>query len=163
MAGFRSLRERLAGPPDPDEVLPLTVLPHMRQPLMDWLAHADMPGYDTRHLWTTLCEMLKIDYTGASNNSGIVVLNSINQDNDLLVDLIDARLKLDFDYRQEQLESLRVTLFLAGSGWRVNDSGKGLEKVVDETVRAAAMSAIRESQGSASQHLLGERMGRDVR
>jgi hypothetical protein len=164
VAGFRSLRERLAGPPDPDEVLPLSVLPHMRQPLMDWLAQADMPGYDTRNLWTTLCQMLKIDYTGTSENSFKAVVNAANQDNDLLLDLIDARLKLGFNYPQQQLDSLRVTLFFAGSGWRVSDSGKGLEQVVDETVRAAAMSAIRESQGSASQHLANawaETFGKD--
>ncbi len=130
MAGFRSLRQRLAGPPDPDEVLPLTVLPYMRQPLMSWLEES-CSRYQLNGAWELLAQMMKIDYTSREPYSAIV--EAINKDNDLLLDLIDARLKLPMDWNHR--DGLVRVLKLAGSGWQLNESGDGLEQVVDETVR----------------------------
>ena len=150
MAGFRSLRERLAGAPDPDEVLPRNVLPYMRQPLLDWLDEACAATFEHDEYWTALCQMLKIDYVAM--NSHRAAVDAINRDNDLLMDLIDARLRrLRWDYGE--VEKLKSTLFLAGSGWQVTESADGLEQVVDETVQSSVKAAIAESQGSASVHL----------
>ncbi len=163
MAGFRSLRERRAGPPDPDEVLPLDVLPHMRQPLVDWLTSSCQ--YQAE-LWSVLCRMLKIDYTSAYPHDAII--KRANADNDILLDLVDARLKVGnvasnvgayLDVRE-----LEMTLALAGSGWRVNDSRDGLEQVVDEAVRATAQAAIATADASAATHLAkawSETFGKD--
>lgn len=133
----------------------------MRQPLFSWLGDVCGSNWDPSEHWTTLCQMLKIDYTGRDPQS--VIQAAANADNDLLLDLIDARLSwgaIGFD----QLDSLRLTLVLAGSGWQVNDSSDGLEQVVDETVRATAVTAIHEGEKSASQHLANawsETFGRD--
>lgn len=160
MAGYRSLRERLAGPPDPDEVLPLNVLPYMRQPLMNWLDVACEDSYNQSEVWQILCKMLKIDYTGKSPYKAIV--DAVNADNDLLLDLVDARLRLGNVSRY--IDDLKTTLALAGSGWRVNESDEGLEQVVDDTVRAAARAAIATANGSAATHLANawaETFGKD--
>lgn len=161
MAGFRSLRERLSGAPDPNEVLPLTVLPHMRQPFMDWLeATCEPTSSGATPSWTVLCRMLKIDYTG--RDPYYAIRAAVTEDNDLLLDLIDARLK--FANFGTHLDDLSLVLFLAGSGWQVADSNDALEQVVDDTAREAVMSAIRAAEDSASRHLANawaETFGRD--
>lgn len=160
MAGFRSLRERLAGPPDPDEVLPLDVLPYMRQPLLTWLEEASRDTYDQSARWQLLCQMLKIDYTSKHPYDAIVT--AAIADNNLLLDLIDARLRIGNVWRH--LDDLKAALALAGSGWRVNESGDGLEQVVDDTVRAMAKAAIDSANASSATHLANawaETFGKD--
>lgn len=148
MAGFRTLRERMAGPPDPNEVLPLNVLPHMRQPLIAWVEDS-CSQYDMAGAWEVLAQMLKVDYTATQPASAII--SAVNQDNDLLLDLVDARLKLTNAYQYSD----RVTniLALAGSGWQVNQAHNGLEQVVDATVRKTAQAAIDAAEASAAHHL----------
>jgi len=163
VAGFRSLRERLGGAPNPDEVLPLHVPPHMRQPTMHWLEGVCDRPYASMQSgrWALLCQMLKIDYTAKYPYDAIV--EAVNQDNDVLLDLLDARLKLRGMF-SEQLNDLGRRLLLAGSGWRINDTSDGLEQVVDDTVRATTLAALREGEQSASQHLANawsETFGRD--
>jgi hypothetical protein len=148
MAGFRTLRERMGGPPDPNEVLPLNILPYMRQPLMSWVEDS-CPQYGLNEAWTLLAQMLKIDYTNRQPYSAIVA--ALNQDNDLLLDLVDARLKLTSAHRDNN--RLRTILTIAGSGWTVNAAGDALEQVVDETVRQAAQEAVDKAEASAGQHL----------
>ena len=148
MAGFRSLRQRMAGPPDPAEVLPLQVLPYMRQPLYDWLAEV-CDSYVLKRAWEVLCQMLHIDYAGSYPLRAAT--DAANKDPDLLLDLIDARLKLGRTYNYN--DTLRRVLFLAGSGWRLNEAGDGLERVVDQSVRDVAQEAISRAEASASQHL----------
>lgn len=148
MAGFRTLRERMAGPPDPKEVLPLNVLPHMRQPLISWVEDS-CPQYDLNEAWMVLAQMLKIDYTNTQPYTAII--NALNLDNDLLLDVVDARLKLTRAHRDNN--RLRQVLALVGSGWTVNAAGDGLEQVVDETVWKAAQEAIDRAEASAGQHL----------
>lgn len=149
MAGFRSLRQRMAGPPDPDEVLPLNVPLHMRQPLSDWLVEACSQRVMGEDVWPLLCQMLRIDYTGSY--SARAALAAANEDNDLWLELIDARLKLGST--EEFDDSLARSLFLGGSGWQLNDEHDGLEQVVDETVREAARDAIDKAEVSAAEHL----------
>ena len=148
MVGFRSLRQRIAGPPDPDEILPLNVPPHMRQPLFDWLSEA-CSEYVIEGVWPVLCQMLHIDYTG--NHPTRAAVDAANKDSDLLLDLIDARLKLGRTYNLN--EGLIRILFLGGSGWQLNDERDGLEQVVDETVRQTAHDAIDKAEASAAEHL----------
>lgn len=148
MAGFRTLRERMAGPPDPNEVLPQNVLPHMRQPLISWVEES-CPQYELNGAWTVLAQMLKIDYTNAQPYSAII--DALNRDNDLLLDLVDARLKLSKAHRDNN--RLRTVLALAGSGWTLNAAGDALEQVVDETVHQAAQEAVDKAEASAGQHL----------
>jgi len=148
LAGFRSLRQRMAGPPDIDEVLPLSVLPYMRQPLTDWL-HESLADDEMNGAWEYLAQMLKLDYTGSQAHRTIV--DALNKDNDLLLDLIDARLEIP--RALPHLDRLRTALRLAGSGWRVNGPGDGLEHVVDETVREAAQATMQAAEESAAQHL----------
>lgn len=149
MAGFRSLRECRAGEPDPSEVLPLSVLPYMRQPLMDWLDDVCQGRFIRVNYWTLLCQMLKIDYAGRVPHTALV--GAVNEDNDLLLDLVHARLKLG--NLEGHIEQLKMTLFLAGSGWRVNSSENGLEEVVNDTVREVVEAGIRQSADSPSGHL----------
>lgn len=152
MAGFRTLRQRIAGPQDPDEVLPLDVLPYMRQPLFAWLAAASEGNYyGDPDKWQILCQMLKIDYTGTTPAKA--ALDAVNADNNMLLDLIDARLRLGGAGVLRHLSELKTTLLLAGSGWQVNDQGDALEQVVDEAVREAAKAAIRAANESAGTHL----------
>jgi hypothetical protein len=146
VAGFRTLRERMSGAPDPNEVLPQTVLPHMRQPLLNWLNSCT--GDYTPLTWERLCQMLKIDYTGKYPQDAFIT--AINQDNELLLDAIDARLKFS---AWQQIDALELTLKLAGSGWQVNGGNNGLEQVVSEAVRQAALDAIAAAKGSAAGHL----------
>ncbi len=148
MAGFRTLRERMAGPPDPNEVLPLNVLPYMRQPLISWVEDS-CPQHDLNEAWMVLAQMLKIDYTNTQPYAAII--NALNLDHDLLLDLLDARLKLTRAHRDDN--RLRQVLALAGSGWTVSAAGDGLEQVVDKTVRKAAQEAIDKAEASAGQHL----------
>lgn len=143
MAGFRSLRQRLAGPPDVSDVLPLTVPPHMRQPLGDWLSEEG-----TAEAWTVLCQMLQIDYAGSYPRQA--AYEAAARDSDLLLDLVDARLRLGGAH---DLDRLAGILFFGGSGWRLDDEREGLEQVVDETVREAAQDAIDKAEPSAAQHL----------
>lgn len=148
MAGFRTLRQRMSGPADPDEVLPLKILPHMRQPLIGWVEES-CPEYGMKGAWKILAQMLKIDYTNSQPYAAI--LDALNDDNDLLLDLVDARLKLGKGDRNDG--HLRGALALAGSGWALNAAADGLEQVVDETVRKAALEAIDRAEASAAQHL----------
>jgi len=149
LAGFRSLRNRHVGPPDPDEVLPTKVLPYMRQPLLNWLQSTSSDSYDQSDRWQVLCQMLKVDFTGMRPSDAVI--RAINADHDLLLDLIDARLRIGGVGRE--LEELKLALYLGGSGWRINDSNDGLEQVVDDTVRAVARAAIDAANDSAAAHL----------
>lgn len=139
----------MAGGPDPTEVLPLTVLPYMRQPLIDWLGEVCQGGYSGPDYWELLTQMLQLDYTGMRPQA--TVITAVNADNDTLLDLVDARLRLGNAYQHH--DALRRILFLAGSGWRLNDDADGLEHVVDESVKEAALQAIAAAEASASQHL----------
>lgn len=143
MAGFRSLSERTAGTPSPDEVLPLDVLPYMRAPLWGWLVE------NAQHRWETLAQMLKVDYSTASSSN--TILKEINVDRNFLLDVVDARLSMgSLDW--QSIRALQNVLFLAGSGWRVSDSQDGLEQVVNETVGAVVKIAAA-AEGSAGDHL----------
>ncbi len=148
MAGFRSLRQRMAGGPDPNEVLSLHVEPHLNQPLLNWLAET-CDNYWSSERWDVLAQALKIDYTGRPSRNAIMV--AINADNDLILDLLDFRLKLGTGW--EHQASLADILFLGGSGYRLTDGKDGLEKIVDETVRAAALAAMDAAEPSAAEHL----------
>jgi hypothetical protein len=121
----------------------------MRQPLMGWLADVAQTSYGDHGLWPTLCQMLKIDYTSRQPDRAII--EAANTDNDLLLDIVDARLAIGVNWNTRQ--PLERALFLAGSGWRVNEPGDGLEQVVDATVRLAVMEAIQKAASSPSQHL----------
>lgn len=129
-------------------MLPLTVLPHMRQPLLDWL-NASCAGFGHDEYWPLLAQMLKIDYTGSFPYQAII--NAVSRDNDLLLDLVDARLQLGNCFHF--LDDLALRLAFAGSGWRMNQEKDGLEQVVDEEVRAIAMAAVKAADASASHHL----------
>lgn len=148
MAGFRSLRQRTAGPPETAEVLPLQVLLYMRQPLYDWLAEV-CDTYVLEGAWPVLCQMLHIDYAGRYPMQAAT--DAANKEPDLLLDLIDARLKLGHTYNYD--DTLQRVLFLAGSGWRLNEARDGLERVVDQSVREVAQEAISKAEVSAAQHL----------
>lgn len=149
MPGFRSLRQRMAGPPDPDEVLPVNVPPYMRQPLVDWLLES-CSVYGTEGLWALLCQMLQIDYAGRYPREAL--FEEANRDPDLLLDIVDGRLKLGQLY-DSVTSGLQTVLFLGGSGWQLNPAHDGLEQVVDETVRQAAREAIDRAEESAADHL----------
>lgn len=119
----------------------------MRQPLFGWL-EAACDVYVLDGAWELLAQMLKIDYTGKRPERAII--EAINSEPDLLLDLVDARLKLGRIANRDGLDRI---LFLAGSGWRVNDVHDGLEHVVDDTVRQAATRAIQAADESAAAHL----------
>jgi hypothetical protein len=149
----------MAGGPDPNEVLPKGVQPHMRQPMLGWLEES-CADYLTQGYWELMAQMLQIDYTGTRPQQAII--GALNKDNDLLLDLVDARLQLGEAWRHH--DNLDRILFLAGSGWRLNEDKDGLEEVVDDSVRQATMAAIKEAEESASQHLKNawsETHGRD--
>lgn len=148
MAGFRTLRQRTSSAPDPDELLPQGILPYMRQPLVEWVVES-CPAYGLDGAWMILAQMLKIDYTNSAPREAIIT--AINKDNDLLLDLVDARLLLSPGHRDNP--RLREILWLAGSGWALNAAANGLEQVVDETVRKTAQEAIDKAEASAAQHL----------
>lgn len=148
MAGFRTLRQRTSSAPDLVELLPVGILPYMRQPLIDWVAES-CPAYGLDGAWMMLAQMLKIDYTNLAPYEAIIA--ALNQDNDLLLDLVDARLALSPGHRDNS--RLRNVLWLAGSGWALNEAANSLEQVVDETVRKAAQEAIDQAEASAAQHL----------
>lgn len=82
----------MAGPPDPDEVLPDGVQPHMRQPLLDWLTDNRI-GPDGLIIWPVLAQMLKIDYAGRSAYDAIG--SHVDADSDLLLDLVESCALLD--------------------------------------------------------------------
>ena len=148
MVAFRTLRQRMSGPPDPNEVLPLKILPHMRQPLIDWVQES-YPQHQLSGAWTLLAQMLKIDYTNGRPYAAII--DVLNLDNDLLLDLVDSRLQLPKGQRDDR--RLRRILALAGSGWALNAAADGLEQAVDETVRKAVQEASDKAEASAAEHL----------
>jgi len=100
--------------------------------------------------------MLKLDYTNSHPQDAIIA--ACNADNDLLLDLVDARLELGIS-SWTMLEDLIEILALAGSGWRINERRNGLEQVVDATVRAVVLDATA-TPGSAANtwHQPGRRL-----
>jgi hypothetical protein len=79
----------------PDGILPLNVPPHMRQSLFDWLSEACSQCL-AEGIWPMLCQMLHIDYAG--NYPTQAAIDAANKDSDLLLALIDGRLKLGRTY-----------------------------------------------------------------
>lgn len=150
MAGFRSLRQRMAGGPDPKEVLPLGVEPHLKQPLWTWLEHTcNGDSYGSSGSWDQLAQALRIDYTGERSHDAVMA--AAGADTDLLLDLVDFRLALGTEWSESS--SLTDILFLCGSGYRLTDDTRALEQVVDDTVRAAALAAMDVAEASAAGHL----------
>ncbi len=139
----------MAGGPDPNEVLSLRVEPHLNQPLRTWLAEACDDDYGSPDRWDVLAQALQIDYTGRHSRDAI--MHAVDADIDLILDLVDFRLKLGTVW--DQYESLTNILILGGSGYRLTDGKDGLEQVVDDTVRAAALAAMDAAEPSAAEHL----------
>jgi hypothetical protein len=144
----------MSGAPNPDEVLPLKVEPHMRQPLFDSFEKMCRSVYGPDvEMWRLIAQMLKVDYSGKPPEQALV--EAVNRDNDLLLDMIDARLKLNpvgTGYGKE-VEELTTALKLGGSGWCVNNSYDGLEQVIDDTTRTIIIKTITDARSSASCHL----------
>ncbi len=139
----------MAGGPDPNEVLSLRVEPHLNQPLWTWLAKACDDDYASPERWDVLAQALQIDYTGRLSRNAIAL--AVDADIDLILDLVDFRLKLGTGW--EHQASLTDILFLGGSGYRLTDGKDGLEQVIDGTVRTAALAAMDAAEPSAAEHL----------
>jgi len=140
----------MAGGPDPNEVLPLRVEPHLKQPLWTWLEETCNDGYHgSPGQWDLLAQALRIDYTGKLSHDAI--LRAVEADTDLLLDLVDFRLALGTEWTEST--SLTNILFLCGSGYRLTDETRGLEQVIDDTVRAAAIAVMDAAEPSAAEHL----------
>ena len=162
MDDWRRLSERTGARPGED--VPYEgVPPHLGALLAQWVsARARSPE--------TLTELglrlrLTLDWSGYGLSSSRVdtgaqtalrsLLDICSGDDEVWLDVIDALLAsrpADPTARSAS-DVLDAVLIRGGSAWRVRKDGHGLERRVDEFVRAAVIKAADTAGGSAAQHL----------
>ncbi|MEH0822173.1 MULTISPECIES: hypothetical protein [unclassified Micromonospora] len=74
-------------------------------------------------------------------------------DDDQLLNMIDALLAWGIRRQDWQFKQLRELLTAGGAGWRINATGDGLERRVDDTVTAAVTDTVRDAGAEAAEHL----------
>ncbi|WP_405494221.1 hypothetical protein [Nocardia sp. NBC_00511] len=151
---WQSLSQRIVGaaPDGPYEGVP----GHLRVPLLQWFKA--WGSSEARNLSMRLRIALPIDSAEGSIMAALCDL--AGQDDDLLLDLVDATLRLAWEEDQEfpdlaveddHVLELDEVLRASASVWKVSDDSSGLTRIVGEQMQDIADTALGAEDASAAE------------